>query len=285
MNNININDFENIRLINQDHIFDYIPMGHPHRPSSPAILFVKKGDIILKEHITKFHLHENSIVFIDNNNVYEVIETANDPEIILLGFKRQFLESISIKLNKVQVYQSLKRQLKRNFKLPQEQMNILMDSLLKIEFYHQQKDKLNYVNDIVEHYFIIILFHIASIVESSINEHYQVMNRNQRILNDFIFLVSENYLIHKNVTYYSQKLGITTRYMSAVIKKESGKTPQEFITEFIVNEAKAQLSSTTKDIKQIALDLNFSDQYSFSHFFKKHENISPTVYRKTILNK
>lgn len=283
MDKTNINDFENIRLINQDHIFEYIPMGHPHRPSSPAILFVKKGNITLKEHITKFHLQENSIVFIDNNNVYEVLETANDPEIILLGFKRQFLESISIRLNKVQVYQSLKRQLKRNFTLPQEQMNILMDSLLKIEFYHQQKDKLNYVNDIVEHYFIIILFHIASIVESSNNEHYQVLNRNQRLLNDFIFLVSENYLIHKNVTYYSQKLGITTRYMSAVIKKESGKTPQEYITEFIVNEAKAQLSSTTKDIKQIALDLKFSDQYSFSHFFKKHENISPSAYRKTIL--
>ena len=51
------------------------------------------------------------------------------------------------------------------------------------------------------------------------------------------------------------------------------------ISEFILNAAKAKLSSTRKPINVIARELQFSDQYSFSHFFKKHEGLSPSQYR------
>lgn len=275
-----VQDFDNLRLIDQDNIFDYIPMGHPHRPASPALLFVLNGSVKLKENITFFDLKANSLVFIDSDRVYEVLEVGKNTEIILLGFKSIFLQKISFKINKVHLYNVLKAQLKRDFKLPFHQMQLMVNSLNQIKMYEMQKNELKLANEIIEHCFIIILLHIASIVESNIKERHELMTRSQKMVNEFILLVSDNYLQHKNVQYYAEKLGITNRYMSSVIKKETGKTPQDFIAEFIVNESKAQLSSTTKDIKEIAEFLKFSDQYSFSHFFKKHLNINPTAYRK-----
>ena len=275
-----VNDFDNLRLINQDNIFDYIPMGHPHRPASPALLFVINGSVKLKENITVFDLKANSLVFIDSDRVYEVLVVGENTEVVLLGFKSIFLQKISFKINKVHLYNMLKAQLKRDFMLPLHQMQLMVNSLDQIKLYESQKDELKLTDEIIEHYFITILLHIASIVENNIKERHELMTKGQRMVNEFILLVSDNYLKHKNVHYYSEKLGITNRYMSSVIKKETGKTPQDFIAEFIVNESKAQLSSTTKDIKEIAEYLKFSDQYSFSHFFKKHLNISPTAYRK-----
>lgn len=275
-----VNDFDNLRLINQDNIFDYIPMGHPHRPASPALLFVINGSVKLKENITVFDLKANSLVFIDSDRVYEVLMVSEHTEVVLLGFKSIFLQKISFKINKVHLYNMLKAQLKRDFVLPLHQMQLMVNSLDQIKLYEAQKNELKLTDEIIEHYFITILLHIASIVENNIKERHELMTKGQRMVNEFILLVSDNYLKHKNVHYYSEKLGITNRYMSSVIKKETGKTPQDFITEFIVNESKAQLSSTTKDIKEIAEYLKFSDQYSFSHFFKKHLNISPTAYRK-----
>ena len=275
-----INDFDNLRLINQDNIFDYIPMGHPHRPASPALLFVINGSVKLKENITVFDLKANSLVFIDSDRVYEVLVVGENTEVVLLGFKSIFLQKISFKINKVHLYNMLKAQLKRDFMLPLHQMQLMVNSLDQIKLYESKKDELKLTDEIIEHYFITILLHIASIVENNIKERHELMTKGQRMVNQFILLVSDNYLKHKNVQYYSEKLEITNRYMSSVIKKETGKTPQDFIAEFIVNESKAQLSSTTKDIKEIAEYLKFSDQYSFSHFFKKHLNISPTAYRK-----
>ncbi len=272
--------FENIRLITEKEIFNYIPMGYPHRPTTNAILFVKKGIVVLKEFISTYTLSENHFMFIDSNNVYEVIEISDDVEIILLGYQKHFIEKLSVKMNKIQLYKSLKSQLKRNFILTKDQLEILKVNIKQIEHFLNTTEKYNYINEILEHCFIMILYQITDVIEADVENHYAIMNRNQKIVNDFISLVSKNYLDHKKVEYYAQKIGITTRYLSNVIKTETGKTPQEFITDFIVNEAKAQLTGTTKDIKEIAYILNFYDQYSFSNFFFKHLGIRPTFYRK-----
>lgn len=278
-----MSNFKNIRFIDQKTIFDYIPLGHPHRPITPAILFVIKGSVHLKEKIIIHHMIENTIIFIDHNHIYEILEVSDDLQIILLGYHSYYINRISLKLNKIKVYQGLKNQLKRKFIVNSQQMNILIDNIKKIEIYQNLDNHLTYIDDIVEHYFIIILFHITSIVEDDIKNQYAEMSRQQKMVNDFIYLVSENYLEEKDIKYYAIKLGITVRYMSSVIKSETGKTPQQFMNEFILNEAKAQLASTNKDIKQIAYLLKFSDQFSFSHFFKKHQKMSPSDYRRLYL--
>jgi AraC family transcriptional regulator, transcriptional activator of pobA len=278
------NKFENIRLITEKEIFNYIPMGHPHRPSTNAILFVKKGKVVLKEFISTYTLSENHFMFIDSNNVYEVIEISDDVEITLLGYQKHFIEKLSVKMNKIQLYKSLKSQLKRNFSLTENQLKTLNININQIDHFLKTNEKYNYINEIIEHCLIMILYQITDAIEVDVKNHYAVMNRNQKIVSDFIFLVSKNYLEHKKVEFYAQKIGITARYMSNIIKSETGKTPQEFITDYIVNEAKAQLSGTAKDIKEIAYNLNFYDQYSFSNFFIKHLGIRPTAYRKQFVN-
>ena len=272
-------DFKDISIINQDHIFEYIPMGHPIRPRNTAILFVSNGSVTLKEHISVHVLEKNSVIIIDTNRVYEVIEASDDVEISLLVYKRSYLDKVALKLNKIKVYDSLKKQLKRIFKISTSEMDMLNQNMDMLNYYLQEKTEITYINEIVEHYFIIILYHIVSVVEEN-NEDLAEMTRNQQIVNDFILLVSENYLNTKSVQFYAEKLHITSRYLSYIVKLETNKTPNDYITEFIINEAKAQLSTTTNSIKEIAINLNFSDQYSFSHFFKKHLNITPVQYKK-----
>ena len=270
---------QNIKIINEKNIFEYIPMGHPIRPQNTAILFVKKGCVLLKEHVSVHSLESNSIIIIDTNRVYEVLEASDEIEILLLVYERSFLDKIALKLNKIKVYDSLKKQLKRIFNISSSEMDIIFTNLKLLDFYLQEKKDITYIKEIVEHLFMIVLYHIVSVVEEN-NEDVTEMTRNQQIVNDFILLVSDYYLQTKSVQFYADKLHITSRYLSSVVKLETNKTPNDFITEFILNEAKAQLSTTNKAVKVIARDLQFSDQYSFSHFFKKHLKLTPLQYRK-----
>ena len=57
------------------------------------------------------------------------------------------------------------------------------------------------------------------------------------------------------------------------------KTPYAFLQEFRINKAEILLLNTSKSISDIAIQCGFSDVYSFSHSFKKHNGISPSEYR------
>lgn len=283
MDSSSSNIFNEIRVRNQNDIFDFIPFGHPYRPQTPAILFVVKGKVILKEQIKLHELGENWMMIIDTSSVYEVIEVSNDVEIRLLAYSRMYLNQIAIQLNKIKVYDNLKKQLKRKFLLDTVEMNRLIRNIDALLIYIQSESNMTYYLEIIHHHFIVVLYHLASIVEKENDEEFDKLNRNQKILYEFVQLVSKHYLQTKSVEFYANQLKMTSRYLSRVIKEESNSTPNEIITEYIFNEAKAQLSSTLNPIKSIASELHFSDQYSFAHFFKKHADMSPSEYRKQFL--
>lgn len=276
-------ELQTITVYTEKEVYEHIPLGHPYRPKKSAILFLKKGKIILKEQISVVEIHENSVVLIDMKSVYELLEISKDIEIRSIAYNRSFIEKVSLKLNRLNLYKNLKKQLSRNFPLKPEEFSILWDNTGLLSQTLTSHDKIEFSQEIGVNYLSIIIYFLMSFAPFSGYEQQGKMSRSQQIVYDFIMLVSEYYLTHKSVQFYAQKLGISMRHLSSVLKQESGKTANEIISEFILNEAKAQLSGTSKSINTIADNLQFSDSYSFSHFFKKHQKISPIQYRKQFL--
>ena len=71
-----------------------------------------------------------------------------------------------------------------------------------------------------------------------------------------------------------------SRYV-AVFKKQTGKSPNEYIIELRLQLAKKLLNNTNMSIKQISEQVGYNDQYFFSRLFKKHVGKSPQSYRVT----
>ena len=83
-----------------------------------------------------------------------------------------------------------------------------------------------------------------------------------------------------SVAYFAGLANLTPGYFGDLIKKETGKTAQEFIANFIVVRAKQRLASTDDDISIIAYDLGFQHPQHFSRLFKRQTKQSPTEFRK-----
>lgn len=81
------------------------------------------------------------------------------------------------------------------------------------------------------------------------------------------------------VKYFADKLCLSPNYMGDLIKKETGKTPQEHIQLALVEHAKRRLLSQTNSISDIASELGFEYPQYFSRFFKKKVGMSPAAYR------
>ena len=82
------------------------------------------------------------------------------------------------------------------------------------------------------------------------------------------------------VRYFAEKVFLSPNYFGDLIKKETGKTPQEYIQGKIIDTAKEMLLGSEKTVSQIAYELGFQYSQHFNRIFKKNVGQSPNEYRK-----
>ncbi len=85
------------------------------------------------------------------------------------------------------------------------------------------------------------------------------------------------------VTYFAGKANLSPGYFSDLVKKETGNTPQDLITLFLIAEAKRRLVATDADISEIAYDLGFQYPQHFTRLFKRVAGKSPRAFRADII--
>ena len=104
---------------------------------------------------------------------------------------------------------------------------------------------------------------------------------NQELLVEkYLNLLKSNYKKHRGLEFYSDKMFLTPKHISQVIKDVTSKTASDWIDDFVILEAKALLKSTNMTIQQISDDLNFPDQSSFGKYFKRIVGVSPRKYKE-----
>lgn len=82
------------------------------------------------------------------------------------------------------------------------------------------------------------------------------------------------------VRYFADKVCLSPNYFGDLIKKETGKTAQEYIQDKIMDVAKQQIVGTDKTVSQIAYELGFQYSQHFNRIFKKNVGCTPNEYRK-----
>lgn len=95
----------------------------------------------------------------------------------------------------------------------------------------------------------------------------------------FVALVHEHCTEQREVAFYADRLCISTRYLSTIIRSVAHSTAKEFIDRSVVLEIKMLLGSTELSVQEIAYRLHFHDQSYLGRFFKKHTGVSPTEFR------
>ena len=86
------------------------------------------------------------------------------------------------------------------------------------------------------------------------------------------------------VSTLAAQLNISPRYLSDLLKQETGKTAMENIHIYLINEAKNRLKTQQQNISEIAYELGFENVPYFSRLFKKETGISPNQFKKQLIN-
>ncbi len=86
------------------------------------------------------------------------------------------------------------------------------------------------------------------------------------------------------VNYMAGELNLSPRYLSDLLKQETGKTALELIHLYLISEAKNMLTGTDSTVAEIAYKLGFENPPYFSRLFKKQTGMSPNEFKSHGLN-
>lgn len=81
------------------------------------------------------------------------------------------------------------------------------------------------------------------------------------------------------VKYFADRACLSSNYFGDLVKKETGRTAQEYIQDKLINIAKEEILSQTRNVSEIAYRLGFQYPQHFTRIFKKRVGCTPGEYR------
>ena len=245
-----------------------------YRLSFNQFILFKKGKGRIQIDGTAYVVAANSLLLIGKNQVYTV---TNEEDLTgySLCFDDLFWERTPVSSN------NCKATLFNNISDNQHIQPLHQDVAELSGLFQRilaEYDTAPYINkaDVLAAFLKIVMIKIANINSLLVKVTGQ---HDDKIYYEFIDLLEREEEISHDVSYFADKLNISSRKLTELCRKYAGKGAKDIIQAYLIAEAKRSLQFTSGSIKEIAFSLNFSP-YQFSHFFKKNTSLSPETYRK-----
>lgn len=111
--------------------------------------------------------------------------------------------------------------------------------------------------------------------------------KSSTVLCDKALGIIENQYMNPDISLVSvsNEIAVSPNYLSALIKKSTGKTFIDLLTQKRIETAKDLLLCTNLKIKEISEKCGYNDQHYFSYCFKKYAGVSPNACRQNMEDK
>ncbi|OIR05421.1 HTH-type transcriptional activator RhaS [mine drainage metagenome] len=242
---------------------------------------VKCGDLLYGRHT--YDYQEGTLVFLAPGQVAGMNSNGEtyQPKGYALVFHPDLIHGTTLGRH-IGDYNFFTYQSNEALHLSDRERKIVLDCFSKIEYELQQ--------NIDKHSKKLIVSNIALFLDYCIRFYdRQFITRDKAhkgILERFETLLNEYYQSGKpqttglpSVAYCATELHLSASYFGDLIKKETGRTAQEYIQSRVIDVAKEKIFDQSKSVSQIAYELGFKYPQHFTRLFKQRVGQSPNEYR------
>lgn len=248
-----------------------------HRTSAYAICLLSEGELQLESDLFVHKTQAPAIFTIAPSAIRKFTDlgTSYDAEIFFFR-KEVFLEGQADinYLDKFDFFEKTGQQVVALNPAQYQNFKTYFDLI-----HNKSQDPAPHTSEIIRSLIYIVLNEIDDVHQSQKPGPPAAIDKGNHILSQFKTLLAQHFIDERQVSFYADKMHLTPKYFSTIIKEASGKTAGAWINEMLLLESKVRLQNKDQTIAQIAYDLNFSDPSHFGKFFKKHIGISPLEYR------
>lgn len=109
-----------------------------------------------------------------------------------------------------------------------------------------------------------------------------VIERFESFLNEYFNSEKPQETGIPTVSYFAEQLHLSAKYFGDLVKKETGKTAQEYIHGKLIDVAKEKIFNPRKSVSEVAYELGFKYPQHFTRFFKQQVGNTPNEYRNSL---
>ncbi|KUJ63450.1 transcriptional regulator [Flavobacteriaceae bacterium CRH] len=246
-------------------------------------IFLKAGNCgELKYGRNNYDYDDGTLVFVGPGQVLEVNNPENyQPTGYALLFHPDLIKGTSLAKNMSQ-YSFFSYDSHEALHLSLKEQQIIKDLFHKLEYELSQSiDK--HSKSIISNNIELLLNYCVRFYDRQFitreNINTDVLSKFENLLNDYFSSQNPQDSGLPSVGYFAERLHLSPNYFGDLIKKETGKSPQELIQLKLINLAKERIFDTDKSISQIAFELGFKYPQHFNRMFKKNTGYTPVEYR------
>lgn len=262
------------------------PLMHPCRFDGFMLIFCLSGNVRMSINLNEFDFKAGSLFLNVPGNLVKLSEFVesgkSDQRYVVMAMTRDFMSGLRMDVNKV-FNEGLAMLGNPSISIDQQQQKLmchyitLMCEIVKMNPMNAREA----INSVLMSLFYVISGIGSERIRDLGEEVRKSSNRSKMIFEQFIKLVSENHLYHRNVGFYADKLCLTPKYLSKLIKTATGRSAPEWIDAYVILEAKNLLKYSNVTIKEVVYRLHFPNQSVFYKFFKARTGMTPSEYRNS----
>lgn len=278
---------DDFTLAYQSKMADYEMITYPCRINGYLAVFCKRGNFRCSINLTDYEISDGMLVLSIPENIIrlEPIKDSvaqNGIELVIIAVSPKFMSDLKFDLNKL--WKDALEVLKNPcMKLLPADIDIASQYLHLIDDVHATNTR--YLKESISYLISSIFYLFGSIVDRSVilekeSRRSTESTRHKQLFEQFIALVTEYHYSERTVRFYADKLCITPKYLSKIIKKVSNLSAPEWINKYVILEIKQMLRHSSLSAKEIAYKLNFPNTSFFFKYFKLHTGLTPREYRE-----
>jgi len=261
-------DFVIVDNISEVPFFEY-----PTKIDSAILSVCLKGHIEGGINLKPYSFSENDLFIILPGQIVQYFHKSQDYSGFIISMSKRFTDNLELNI-KDSVSVLLHLQENPIIHLPPDELAHLLEYysiIRKIILNTSNPNRIEVIRLLV----LALFYNFQQIRREST----YAKSKREGVFEAFYGLLLVHYKESREVGFYANKLCLTPKYLSTLIKELTGKSAFDWINDYVTLEAKALLKSTDLTIQQISDKLNFPSQSFFGKYFKRLVGISPKEYR------
>lgn len=256
----------------------YNRIENPCAPSEPykiprsIIGICLAGQCSFKLNLKRHEVKSPAILTLMPGQIIENIEYSPDFEGHAIVLSKRFIDMLNIPMWQQQYIALYDKPVNRIFSDYTQQVSLFIVMLRSAASDVENPYRLQVIENLIRALFYGGISKFHKMESDSVSYKNSIVER-------YIELVQTHYSEERIIGFYADKLCITPKYLSKLVKEYTGRSAGEWIENYVILEARAMLQSSDMTIQQIASSLNFPNQSFFGKYFKRATGLSPKQYR------
>lgn len=274
--------FADLKIVNAQDLAEFIQFNKPYRPSDVFVCFIKRGSVQFKLNDKFVEIFDNCVFFSSSRYVYTLLSYSDDLEVYYMNVPSPFRTYTNLNFNRFDVYRSISENYSGMIYIPKNDFEYIWQIVDFMYYQLYKRESKVFLKELIANSYSALAYSIVGHLEKNVLESPGVKSRSEEKVLEFLDLVAQNFIKERELAFYADKLNVSLKYLSKLIKEITGHPPTYFITQLLIDASCNALGNKDLTIIQIAEMLGFADSFTFSKFFKRNVGLTPTEFRNNL---